>query len=126
MCRAVVLQEESGKWVRDLECSVETIFKMDLPIPLPETVRVTGEQVETACHVLNLQVVYTDSPPSLVPCETRGTTDFWEALFHPLPSLHWTYLGHPGLGVGPLSVPADVGVSTWCLFPEGVRRGRPA
>ena len=77
MCRAVVLQEESGKWVRDLECSVETIFKMDLPIPLPETVRVTGEQVETACHVLNLQVVYTDSPPSLVPCETRGTTDFW-------------------------------------------------
>ena len=82
--------------------------------------------METACHVLNLQVVYTDPPPSLVPAETRLTTDFWEALFHPLPNLHWTVLGCPGLRVGPLSVPADVGVSTWCLFPEGVRRGRPA
>ena len=73
--------------------------------------------METVCHVLNLQVVYTDPPPSLVPAETCPTTDFWEALFHPLPSLHWTILGCPGLRVGPLSVPADVGVSTWCLFP---------
>ena len=73
--------------------------------------------METVCHVLNLQVVYTDPPPSLVPAETCPTTDFWEALFHPLPSLHWTILGCPGLRVGPLSVLADVGVSTWCLFP---------
>ena len=40
----MVLQEESGKWVRESESSGENLFKMHLPIPLPKPLRITGEE----------------------------------------------------------------------------------